>query len=213
MIINGELDMEQKVKLGKKEAKIQLIIEEAKKVFQKKGFVAVTMQDIVDVCKISRGGLYKYFANTSEIFESVLMNFPNDDVEMIQQQIADGIPFMELLDGFLNKQKYELVNLDESLRIATYEFYLKDRSIRDTEMIRANLEGSVSGIKALLEYGQKEGKVKEFRDIDLVAQNFVMWLEGLNLTAIVAALDEDTIEKQLQTIKIMIQKEDENECN
>ena len=105
------------------------------------------------------------------------------------------------------------MNLDESLRVATYEFYLKDRSIQDTEMIRANLEGSVSGIKALLEYGQKEGKVKEFRDIDLVAQNFVMWLEGLNLTAIVAALDEDTIEKQLQTIKIMIQKEDENECN
>lgn len=213
MIINGELDMDQKVHLGKKEAKIQLIIKESKKVFQKKGFVAVTMQDIVDACKISRGGLYKYFANTSEIFESVLMNFPNDDVEMIQQQIADGVPFIELLDGFLNKQKNELVNLDESLRIATYEFYLKDRSIRDTEMIRANLEGSVSGIKALLEYGQKEGKVKEFRDIDLVAQNFVMWLEGLNLTAIVAALDEDTIEKQLQTIKIMIQKEDENECN
>lgn len=208
MIINGELDMEQKVHLGKKEAKIQLIIEESKKVFQKKGFVTVTMQDIVDACKISRGGLYKYFANTSEIFESVLMNSPNDDVEMIQQQIADGVPFMELLDGFLNKQKYELANLDESLRIATYEFYLKDRSIRDTEMIRANLEGSVSGIKALLEYGQKEGKVKEFRDIELIAQNFVMWLEGLNLTAIVAALDEDTIEKQLQTIKIMIQKED-----
>ena len=61
------------------------------------------MQDIVDACKISRGGLYKYFANTSEIFESVLMNFPNDDVEMIQQQIADGVPFIEVLDGFLNK--------------------------------------------------------------------------------------------------------------
>lgn len=159
------------------------------------------------------GGLYKYLANTSEIFESVLMNFPNDDVEMIQQQIAAGMPFMELLDGFLDEQKYELVNFDESLRIATYEFYLKDRSIRDTKMIRANLEGSVSGIKALLEYGQKEGKVKDFQDINLIAQNFVMWLEGLNLTAIAATLDEDTIEKQLQTIKIMIRKEDENECN
>lgn len=42
--------MKQKVNLGKKEAKIQLIIEESKKVF-----VVVTMQDIVDACKISRG--------------------------------------------------------------------------------------------------------------------------------------------------------------
>lgn len=205
--------MKQKVNLRKKEEKIRLIIEESKKVFQKKGFAGVTMQDIVDACKISRGGLYKYFANTSEIFESVLMNLPNDDVEIIQQQIDAGVPFMELLDGLLDKQKYELVNLDESLRVATYEFFLKDRSIRDTEMIRANLECNVAGIKDLLEYGQKEGKVKDFQDINMIALNFIMWLEGLNLTAIVASLDENIIEKQLQTIKIMILKEGENGLN
>ena len=200
--------MAQKLNLGKKEAKIQLIIEESKKVFQKKGFVAVTMQDIVDACNISRGGLYKYFSNTSEIFESVLMNFPNDDVDMIQKMIINKVPFIEILDELLDKQKYELINLDKSLRIATYEFYLKDRSIRDTKMIRQNLEVSIKGIKKLLEYGQNQGKVKDFTDINQVSLNFVMWLEGISLTAIVTGLDEVTIEKQLQTIKVMILKEE-----
>lgn len=200
--------MKQEFTLPKKEAKIQLIINQSRKVFQKRGFADVTMQDIVDVCKISRGGLYKYFSNTREIFESVLMNSPNDDVDMIQQQITAGVPFMELLDGFLEKQKFELINLDESLRIATYEFYLKDRTPQDTAMIKANLQGSVDVIKDLLVYGQKEGKVKDFQDISVIAMNLVMWLEGLNLTAIVASLDEKVIEKQLQTIKIMICKEE-----
>ena len=200
--------MKQEFTLPKKEAKIQLIINQSRKVFQKRGFADVTMQDIVDVCKISRGGLYKYFSNTREIFESVLMNSPNDDVDMIQQQITAGVPFMELLDGFLEKQKFELINLDESLRIATYEFYLKDRTPQDTAMIKANLQGSVDVIKDLLVYGQKEGKVKDFQDISVIAMNLVMGLEGLNLTAIVASLDEKVIEKQLQTIKIMICKEE-----
>ena len=34
------------------------IIEKAREVFQKKGYRAVTMKDIVDACGISRGGLY-----------------------------------------------------------------------------------------------------------------------------------------------------------
>ena len=204
MVIN----MKQEFTLPKKEAKIQLIIDQSRKVFQKKGFADVTMQDIVDACKISRGGLYKYFSNTREIFENVLMNSPNDDVDMIQQQITSGVPFMKLLDEFFEKQKFELLNLDESLRIATYEFYLKDRSLQDAEIIKANLQGSIDAIKDLLIYGQKAGKVKDFQDISVIAMNLVMWLEGLNLTAIVASLDEKVIEKQLQMIKIMICKEE-----
>lgn len=37
-----------------------------------KGFKKVTMKDIVEACDISRGGLYLYFENTSQIFMEVL---------------------------------------------------------------------------------------------------------------------------------------------
>ena len=42
-------------------------IKEAREVFAKKGFLTVTMKDIVDACQISRGGLYLYFDDTQQL--------------------------------------------------------------------------------------------------------------------------------------------------
>ena len=52
----------------KSEQKRKFILETARRVFVEKGFKNVTMKDIVEACKISRGGLYLYFENTSQIF-------------------------------------------------------------------------------------------------------------------------------------------------
>ena len=52
--------------------KKKYILETARKVFMEKGFKKVTMKDIVEACNISRGGLYLYFDNTSQIFLEVL---------------------------------------------------------------------------------------------------------------------------------------------
>ena len=40
--------------------------------FVKKGFLRVTMKDIVEACDISRGGLYLYFESTGQIFLEVI---------------------------------------------------------------------------------------------------------------------------------------------
>ena len=59
--------------MGEKSAqKRKYIVETARGVFVEKGYKDVTMKDIVDACKISRGGLYLYFASTEEIFMDVL---------------------------------------------------------------------------------------------------------------------------------------------
>ena len=50
----------------KSEQKREHILQCAKQVFAKKGFRTVTMKDIVEVCEISRGGLYLYFGNTED---------------------------------------------------------------------------------------------------------------------------------------------------
>ena len=52
--------------------KKRYIVEKAREVFVEKGFKKVTMKDIVEACDISRGGLYLYFENTSQIFMEVL---------------------------------------------------------------------------------------------------------------------------------------------
>ncbi|REF28010.1 TetR family transcriptional regulator [Xenorhabdus cabanillasii] len=52
----------------KAQKKHQYILEQAYKVFIKKGYSQVTMTDIITECEISRGGVYRYFQSTKDIF-------------------------------------------------------------------------------------------------------------------------------------------------
>src|SRR5690625_5178920 len=58
--------------IKKTERNKRYILEKSKEVFKKKGFQTVTMSDIVKACDISRGGLYRYYQSTFEIFKEVL---------------------------------------------------------------------------------------------------------------------------------------------
>ena len=71
--------------------KKRYIVEKARDVFMEKGFKKVTMKDIVEACDISRGGLYLYFENTSQLFMEVLRRrmtyFPTVLRRMLPQRI------------------------------------------------------------------------------------------------------------------------------
>ena len=54
--------------MGKKGAKTK----EAYRLFAEKGFKAVTMTDICEKTGLSRGGLYRYYSGTEEIFSEIL---------------------------------------------------------------------------------------------------------------------------------------------
>ncbi|MBP5624221.1 MAG: helix-turn-helix transcriptional regulator, partial [Lachnospiraceae bacterium] len=50
------------------------IIRAAGELFAMKGFKDVTMTDICDSTGLSRGGLYRHFSSTEEIFNEVLLD-------------------------------------------------------------------------------------------------------------------------------------------
>lgn len=189
---------------SKKIAKIQLILDKAAVVFKRKGFDAVTMQDIVDECGISRGGLYKYYGNTAEIFETILvLNFATNDI--LNGNMEQGKSFMNIFSEFLECQKRELLNTDDSLRVATYEYFLKNRASAKTQKImKDNLYINTQFVENLLKYGIETGEIKKVEHINTIAMNLVVWLEGLNLTSIAASLDEKAISAQLESIKKII---------
>ncbi len=50
----------------------QGILESARKIFARDGFVAARMSDVADEAGISMGGLYRYFANKEDLFEQLI---------------------------------------------------------------------------------------------------------------------------------------------
>ena len=115
--------------------KKEFIIEKARDVFARKGFLTVTMKDIVEECAISRGGLYLYFEDTGSLFLEVLRKERESDGG---EEIESGDTSVEMLSAFLREQKKEILGVKESLIGAIYEycFYLarmQDESKDDQE--------------------------------------------------------------------------------
>ena len=56
------------MKVSKKEKNRQAILEVAGELFRSKGFGAVSMREIAEVCDIATGTLYNYFKSKGQIF-------------------------------------------------------------------------------------------------------------------------------------------------
>ena len=50
------------------------ILQSAQTLFSQKGFCAVTMQDICVAADFSRGGLYRHYSSTEDIFVDIIQH-------------------------------------------------------------------------------------------------------------------------------------------
>lgn len=165
--------------MRKSELKKKLIIEAAKRVFVKQGYVSTTMQDIVDEASISRGGLYRYFSSTKEVFSAVMRN----EIAIQEENIyAD-------LEVFLEVQKQELLTIENTLRVAGYEFMMKERDSPDKALGRALFKISLKQIEQCLSPENKQQ-----------ALSIMLELEGLTVMALTGILDETFLTERLLII-------------
>ena len=115
--------------MGEKSAqKRKYIVETARGVFVEKGYKDVTMKDIVDACKISRGGLYLYFASTEEIFMDVLKMEAEEADDVFAGKVREDASPSDILALFLKEQKKEMLFKRNSLTKAVYEYYFEKKS-------------------------------------------------------------------------------------
>jgi len=182
--------------MGTKSAiKKNYIIEKAKNVFEKKGFKTVTMKDIVEECEISRGGLYLYFSNTSEIFESVMSNVYQKDFSFITDE--DMLPSKKMA-LYLREYKKDILQKNDALGTAVFEYC---SSIKKSEenYITENVKSAIDILKNIIEEGVSCG---EFvcDDAECVAKDFVFVLEGLRYYSFCSEVSDHDIDKAIMHI-------------
>lgn len=185
--------------MGKKsDLKQEYILEQAQRVFAQKGFKDVTMKDIVTACNISRGGVYLYFNNTSEIFEAVLKLRTKTEQNLCTRQAEGTLCAEEQMRQFLNTQKRELLNPADSLIIATYEYLFAHSKVLDKAEMQNNFNHAGSQLRRIIQSGVDNGEFST--DPDAAAQNIVLLLEGLRISSTVLTLDEEFLEQQMEYI-------------
>ncbi len=74
-------------KLREKELRRKQILKAAEKIFIKKGLVNTTMDEIADVCELSKGTLYLYFKSKEDLFFTIIIEIMNKFIRLIEKNV------------------------------------------------------------------------------------------------------------------------------
>ncbi len=187
----------------KSEKKKRYIVEKAREVFARKGFLTVTMKDIVEACEISRGGLYLYFEDTGKLFEEVLKTERESGGD---EEIEQADTSVEMLSAFLREQKKEILGLEDSLIEAIYEYYFylrREEKLPEQELVQTReqaekdrFEMSVRVLEKLIDGGIKEGYLDCEEPLQ-EAYNIMFALEGLKISSATIGVSTERVTSQI----------------
>lgn len=184
-------------------AKNERIIEKAREVFCRKGFLNVTMKDIVEACGISRGGLYLFFPSVEELFQAVITYRNMSRLETVRQQVEKNAEFFELLDMYFNMQKERLLHMESSILMATYEYYFVHKNPEEIEFRNSQIACIKKSITDILDLGIQQGVI-ENDNLDDVAESYMFLIEGMSVFGLFNNLSSAYIDTQIQLMKNML---------
>jgi len=182
----------------------QFIISESKKLFSRRGYTTVTMKDICEICDLSRGGLYRYFGSTKEIFLEILNEDKEDKGEILLKHIGKEESAMQILEWFFQDRKDTLMLGNyKGFSFAVHEFAKQEAEQK--EYLKERLNQAKSGLITLLEYGQKKGQFRQF-DTESMALSLLLFLDSLETNAYILDFTEQGVENQLNFLLSMVKR-------
>jgi len=179
------------------------ILQAAKELFIQKGFTAVTMSDLCEATELSRGGLYRHFSSTKDVFTTLLMNDKNDWEEETKKAMNADFPATKMLSYYLEQVYNGILAGEGGLSLAIYEF---ERSGQDEEGFLTNRYGyALDMMEHLLQYGQSRNEFKKF-NTRIEAEHMVIFIDGLKMAGAAIPLSPDTIKQQLDSLLSRIER-------
>ena len=170
------------------------IRKEAYNLFAEKGFKAVTMTDICERTGLSRGGLYRYYSGTGEIFSEIL-----SEEYVIADRIERRESAISILEDMLEAIKCEIMAKEQSLSLAIYEY----ANLGNEElfiMIDANIKNRWI---SLIEYGIETKKFKNVNSRQ-VADMVLYYYQGLRMWSRVIPFNKQVAEYYADTVRQML---------
>ncbi|NFK77696.1 TetR/AcrR family transcriptional regulator [Clostridium botulinum] len=199
--------MSPKVSENYKYEKRKELLNSARNVFVKNGYLRTSMQDIMDEAKISRGALYSYFKNRDDVFLEVLKLDDCEDIKSLDFSHNENIwnQLMIWIEDMLDN----ICKIDRTLTLAKTEFfislnyknhkdkftYIKDRHNRLEKKIENIIEAGIE---------RKEFYPQMY--INSIAIYFISFFDGLMLNRFNLDMDRDKLEKQVNIFKYSLEK-------
>lgn len=192
---NGDEDMGKKGEDTKK-----FIREKAACLFAQKGYKNVTMKDICAITGLSRGGLYRHYDSTQQIFSEIVDMLMNAQDNELSDKMEAGLPAPQILEEILERYRREMLDSSASLSVAIYEFFSENFSDGQDNLLLRQYQYSVDMWSEFLSYGIKRGEFKKV-DCKEVIDIIIFSYQGARMYSTIIPLDEEIPMRIINHIK------------
>lgn len=187
--------------MSKGEETKKFIISTAMILFAQRGYAAVTMKDICEACDLSRGGLYRHFGSTKEIFLSMLERDIDKGSSIVQESIANGVPATVILNCFLKGEKEAIFSEHNGLYFAIHEFAFYEQEQKS--YFAQRLASAIEIITVILRHGQTNDEFGPF-DAEIMARHIIYFLDSLKTSSTIFTMTEKMVDDQFNLLREMI---------
>lgn len=190
----------------------QLIREKAYRLFAEKGFKEVTMKDICELTGLSRGGLYRHYESTGQIFLEIVDAFSDRQKSEVSAKIEQHLPAVLILEGLLSRYAREMNDHENSISLAICEFYSDPEISKEENSVKKQYEISKSAWTELINYGIG---TKEFNPVnpESVFHLIVFAYQGVRMYSRLMKIDPDIPDQIVAEIKRLLLPEKDSAKN
>lgn len=168
----------------------QDIREKAYQLFAEKGFKEVTMKDICELTGLSRGGLYRHYESTEQIFLEIVNAFSDKQQNEVISKIEQHVPAAVILEELLSRYAREMVDYENSFSLAICEYYSNPAIPKEENSVKKQYEISKSTWVELINYGIS---TKEFNSVnpEAVFNVIIFAYQGVRMYSKLMKMDND----------------------
>lgn len=185
----------------------QDIRDRAYRLFAEKGFKEVTMKDICERTGLSRGGLYRHYESTEQIFLEIVDAFSNQQKNEVFSRMEKHVPAVVILEELLSKYEREMNDSENSFSLAICEYYSDPAISKEDNAVKRQYEISKATWTALINYGIG---TKEFKRVnpESVFHILVFAYQGVRMYSRLMKIDRDIPDQIITEIKGLLLREE-----
>lgn len=163
----------------------EFIKQAAYPLFVERGFKEVTMKDICEAAGLSRGGLYRHFGSTAELFEEIWRGLVSNTEEDLEQRMKEGHSARKMLRDILEVRKREMEENDKSLTLSVCEY---SHAVSSEMFIELNEKSKIMWGKMIC-YGMERGEFAQV-DADAVVDMILYSYQGARMWSRILPVDK-----------------------
>lgn len=161
------------------------------------------MKDICECTGLSRGGLYRHYDSTSQIFAEILEELLKRQEDEFSEKIKKKESAFCILNDVLERYRLEMLDSGNSLSVAIYEFYSLPQSEHIPNALLEQYLLSKEMWSRLIQYGIEQQEFKQV-DIPAVFDLIVFSYQGVRMYSRLMPLDKDIPDRIVRQIKELL---------